>query len=290
MKRNLMILSFFMSVVTGTVSGQDSLDRYLETAASQNPLLRARFNEYQAALQQVPQAGTLPDPKVAFAYLVRPVETRVGPQQARISASQMFPWFGTLDARQEAAAFKAKAAYEKFGEARSHLFFQVRAAYYDLYVTEKTIQATRENLEILQSFLRLTTSRMETGDAPATDRLRTEMEIGDMENQLAELLDRKQYQEVKFRNLLYEEESLEILLPGTLDAPPPLPPKEALTDSLRRRHPALKALDMKQSALQQQERAAKKAGMPAFSLGMEYMVTGMPEDRKSTRLNSSHYS
>ena len=80
--------------------GQGKLDEYLQTAAQNNPGLKVKFNEYMAALERVPQAGALPDPTVAFGYFVQPIETRLGPQQAKISAMQMFPWFGTLSARE----------------------------------------------------------------------------------------------------------------------------------------------------------------------------------------------
>ena len=90
------------SLITGflaaglSAGAQDVIDRYLVLAAENNPGLRSRFNAYMAALETVPQAGALPDPQLAFAYFIRPVETRLGPQEFRISASQMFPWFGTL--------------------------------------------------------------------------------------------------------------------------------------------------------------------------------------------------
>ena len=78
------------------VRAASPLDEYLVQAAENNPGLKAKFAAYQAALEQVPQIGSLPDPQVMFGYFIRPMETRVGPQRARISASQMFPWFGTL--------------------------------------------------------------------------------------------------------------------------------------------------------------------------------------------------
>lgn len=272
------MLIYLLAVVTGTAVAQEPLDRYLEMAAENNPRLKARFTSYQAALQQVPQVGALPDPQVAFGYFIQPVETRVGPQQARLTASQIFPWFGTLEARESAATERAREAWEAFEEARSELFYQVRSAYYDLYVTDKSIAITRENMEILQSFLRLTTARMETGSAPATERLRTEIALADLENQLATLLDRQRYQEVKFNRLLDSDEPVQVALPGTLPEYGSLPPRTALMDSIRTGNHTLRALDHRESALREKEDAARKAGMPSFSVGLQYMVTGLPDD------------
>lgn len=93
--RNIIIVIFFL-LISSMVLGQKDLNRYLETAAENNPELQAKFNEYMAALEVVPQAKALPDPQIAFAYFVSPVETRMGPQEFKISASQFFhglvPW------------------------------------------------------------------------------------------------------------------------------------------------------------------------------------------------------
>ena len=105
------------------LSAQDELNQYLAVAAENNPGVKAKFNEYLAALEKVPRVGTLPDPQVSFGYFIQPVETRVGPQRAKISASQMFPWFGTLGAKRDIATEMAKSKYETFEAAKSELFY-----------------------------------------------------------------------------------------------------------------------------------------------------------------------
>jgi outer membrane protein, heavy metal efflux system len=89
-----------------------TLDDYFKIAAENNPGLQAVYKEYEAALQKVPQVSTLPDPVFSFGYFISPVETRVGPQQAKFSLTQMFPWFGTLKAQGDAAALMAEAKYQ----------------------------------------------------------------------------------------------------------------------------------------------------------------------------------
>ncbi|NQV01140.1 MAG: TolC family protein, partial [Bacteroidia bacterium] len=78
------IVFFIFLLVPGmSVRAQDILESYLQEAAKHNPELKSRFNEYMAALEKVPQVGTLPDPTIAFGYFIMPVETRIGPQRAR---------------------------------------------------------------------------------------------------------------------------------------------------------------------------------------------------------------
>ena len=80
-----------------------TLEDYFKIAAENNPGLLSQYKDFEAALQKVPQVSTLPDPSFSFGYFVSPVETRVGPQQARFSLTQMIPWFGTLKAQGDAA-------------------------------------------------------------------------------------------------------------------------------------------------------------------------------------------
>ncbi|MEZ5000628.1 MAG: TolC family protein [Bacteroidales bacterium] len=154
------------------LAAQDSLGDYLKQAAEANPGLRARFNEYMASLERIPQAGALPDPQLAFGYFISPVETRMGPQLLKISASQMFPWFGTLKARENLSVMAAKSSYEQFAEARSKLFYDVKAAYYDLYFNQKAIENTALKIDILRNLRNLAVSRFESGLVSAVDELR----------------------------------------------------------------------------------------------------------------------
>ena len=151
MRHKTIYISILLLLLSSFVTAQNKLNDYLETAAANNPGLQAKFNEYMAALEVVPQVNTLPDPQLAFAWFISPVETRVGPQQLKISASQFFPWFGTLDAREKAAAETAKAKYEQFEEAKSKLFNDVKAEYFNLYLNRKSSIILRENIRLLQS-------------------------------------------------------------------------------------------------------------------------------------------
>ena len=179
---------------------QDILENYLIEAANNNPGLQAQFNEYMAALEKIPQVGALPDPTLAFGYFIQPVETRLGPQQGRISVSQMFPWFGTLDAKEDVATQMAKARYEMFEEAKSKLFYDVKSTWYNLYFTNRAIAITRENIDILNTFQKLALVKIEAGKASAVDELRVEMEILELENQLELLLDKFNSQKIAFNN------------------------------------------------------------------------------------------
>src|SRR6056297_2565849 len=161
--RRLIIIVVLIIGLGQMLQAQEPLNRYLETAAENNPELEAKFNEYMAALEVAPQVKALPDPKIAFAWFISPVETREGPQRLQISASQYFPWFGTLKARKSAAVQNAKAKYEVFKQTRSRLFQEVKVEFYNLYFNERAINITLDNIQLLKSIRQMAIVKIESG-------------------------------------------------------------------------------------------------------------------------------
>jgi outer membrane protein TolC len=277
MKRHIYIICIFL-LLPFTAFTQQDLDNYLVIAAESNPGLRVKFNDYMAALEVAPQVNALPDPQVAFAYFISPVETRVGPQQFRFSASQMFPWFGTLKAKENVANQAAKAKYEVFLESKSKLFHDVRSNYYNIYFNRRAIEITMENLEILRSFKRLANIKVETGKVSAIDEYRIEMEISDMENRLALLKDNQHVLEVVFIKLLNTVDEIEIITPEILWTHDLGLRKDQVWDTIINNNHQLLAISLQQEGLNFRKELMEKSGKPNFSIGFDYTMVGQGEN------------
>jgi outer membrane protein TolC len=227
-----------------------------------------------AALEVAPQVKALPDPRVAFGYFIKPVETRVGPQEFKISASQMFPWFGTLKAKENATIQLAKAKYEAFEEAKSKLFNDVRSTYYNVYFNNKAITITAENIDILNIFQRLAYIKVEAGLVSVVDEYRIEMEIGDLENQLALLKDKQYVLDVMFNNLLNLDNNEPIMVPEELWTTDFNFSKQAALDSIRFNNHQLLSINFQSEALRYKQEVANKMGKPSFNIGVDYTIVG----------------
>ncbi|HAH57765.1 MAG TPA: TolC family protein, partial [Bacteroidales bacterium] len=107
-------------IITSPVTAQ-TLQSYQQIASQNNPGLQAKYKEFEAAMQKVPQVSSLPDPNLSFGYFI----PKMGSQRAELTLNQMFPWFGTLGAQADAATLMAEAKYQAFLDARNQLFFQV---------------------------------------------------------------------------------------------------------------------------------------------------------------------
>ena len=275
MRKSAINIYFFLlvsiNIISTNVFGQEEvLNNYLVIAAKNNPELKSTFNQYLAALERMPQAKALPDPMVAFSIFASPVETRVGAQQAGITLSQAFPWFGQLKAQESAAAQVAQARFELFEDKKNELFFKVSAAYYDLYVLEAAIAITRENIRVLELFRELANARLESALGAAVDFLRAEMDLAELKDQLLFLEDSRLPTRTKFRELL-NVKALDIQLPDTLATITLEESKNVLLDSLLVQNPGLKKLDFEKTALDYETEVAEKMGLPSFNLGLSYI-------------------
>jgi outer membrane protein TolC len=152
----------------GNAIGQ-TLDDYLIIAAENNPNLKSKYLQYQAALERVPQVGSLPDPQLSFGFFVMPMERYMGNQVAEISLMQMFPWFGTLGAAIDEMAFMTKSKFEEFNEVKSMLFYEVRANWYALQLLKKEIEIAKENIELLKTMEQIALTRFKSGGQSSGD-------------------------------------------------------------------------------------------------------------------------
>jgi outer membrane protein TolC len=148
-------MHFYLFLPISAFSQTDSLYKYLEIAAKNNPTVLQKFSEYKAALQKIPQAGSLSDPELSVGVFLSPMELVNGNQVADIRLMQMFPWFGVLKNARDEMSLMAKAKFELFRDAKLQVFYDVQRNWYELYKIQKDISISEKNIEILKIIERL---------------------------------------------------------------------------------------------------------------------------------------
>ena len=271
MKKYLIIAAVWCLALPGSAQ---ALEDYFQLAAENNPGLQGKYKAFEAAMERIPQVNGLPDPTFSFGYFISPVETRVGPQRARFSLTQMFPWFGTLKASGDVAVLHAEALYQAFLDAKNKLYYQVAAAYYPLYELEKWIELERENTEILESYKTIATSKFENDEGTLVDVLRVDLMLKDAQTNLEILQKKKQPLITSFNNLLNRDESNEVVVADTLM----ITELEINRDSLLANNPVLDELDIRLEASKKQEILAEKQGLPKLGVGLDYVIVSERTD------------
>ena len=168
-------------------NGLQTLPDYLRFASLNNSELKAKFEQWKAALEQVPQAKALDDPKFTYSYFIEEVETRVGPQKNKFGIMQVFPWFGKIEAKTGIATAKAKAARQKYETTKLKLFWQVKDAFYEFTYLATAIDTAKENLELLQHFEEIARTKYRAAAATHPDIIRAQVELAKIEDVLKSL-------------------------------------------------------------------------------------------------------
>jgi outer membrane protein TolC len=268
--KKLFIASLFF--LYQSMAAQTAVDPYLKLAATHNPELNAKFNDFMASLEMIPQARGLSDPRISFGYFIQPLETRVGAQRASIGITQTFPWFGTLRAKEEVACQIVEAKLTAFEDAKLKLYQEVRVAYNELYFLSKAIRLTEENLQLLLSLKELARVNFESGKTGFVSVLRVEMEEKEMAAELALLRDNQKSSQAVFENLINAPVEHEMVFPDSLDMVTLDFQGLALWDSLMANNLQLRELKFQEDASHEQIEVARMMSRPSFSVGLNYTM------------------
>ena len=306
----------------------DSLFSYLEIAARNNPSVQQKFIEYQAALQKVPQVGSLPDPELNVGVFLSPMELLAGNQLADIRLMQMFPWFGVIKNAKDEMSLMAKAKYESFRDAKLQVFFDLQQTWYELYKVRQASRISEKNLEILRALERLSLVRFKAGSsgggspsssggamqpgaskaaspgssgmntmgsAPASttgtapvqapspmtgpsgssglaDLYRIQIEIGELENNMALLNNQQNTIIARFNSFLNRPVQSIVALPDTLIGTTLNIPLLAVSDSILANNPMLAMLNYEKQSLEARKLMVTRMGYPMVGLGVNYSL------------------
>lgn len=252
----------------------ETLSGYLSKAALNNPELESAFYRWKAGLEKIPQVKSLPDPRFTFAYYIQSVETRVGPQDASVALFQTFPWFGVLDLRGSVAAEEANALKAQYDALKLKIFYDVKNSFYEYAFLAQAIQITREDVALLKYLESVARARYSAGATPYSDVLKTQVQLGRLEDRLKSLQDLRKPIAAKlasFMNLppdaiLPWPSSVPVMLISITD--------EDLVNRLPENNPQLKRYEHLEAREKAGIELAKKDYYPDFTFGIQDIITG----------------
>ena len=285
MKRNILlfsaiILTFIAADCLADISRNPSdsnaprqLQDYLRYAALNNAGLKAAFEQWKAALEQVPQAEALPDPRFNYGYFIKEVETRVGPQRHKFGIMQVFPWFGKIEAGTDAAAAQAKAARKRYEATKLKLFFEVKDAFYEYAYLASAVEIAKKNLELIKYFEEVARTKYMAAAAEHPDVIRAQVELAKIEDVSKSLEDLREPIVARL-NAVLNRRSFEML---------PWPQKDKfrkveldrwqMIELLRQINPELAALGFDVDAAKHRVELAKKKFWPDIGVGVDWVQT-----------------
>jgi outer membrane protein TolC len=253
----------------------NTLGDYLRYAELNNAGLKASFEEWRFAIEQVPQAKSLSDPVLSYGYATRPT-----PQRSMFEVMQMFPWFGTIEVRTDAAKAAANAAGKRYQSQQLKLFSEVKQAYYEYSYLARQVEISRENLELLKHFEQVTRIRYATSQMSHPNHIRSQIEISSAQYELQILESLREPLTAKLNSILNRPSFSSLPWPARIEFKDMELNHQQIIALVIQNNPELQAMNFEIDAAKRQVELAKKRFYPEFGLGVA-VDAGMGENMSS---------
>jgi outer membrane protein TolC len=240
---------------------------YLEYAEAHNAGLKSSYQQWQAAVEEVPQAKAMPDPQMQYGYYTRQSDMQMNQM---ISVMQMFPWFGKIDAMTESAIKTASAEHQKYQAARLALFKEVKDGFYEYAYLARATDIAKENLELLRHFEEVARTKHLTMETGHPDVIRAQVEIAKMEDVLRGLNQLREPTVSRLRTALTLPADTNLLWPRAEEFNVAELEYERLVNLLSRKNPELAGLNFEAMAAKSRIELAKKNFYPDIGVGVEW--------------------
>ncbi|MDY6861960.1 MAG: TolC family protein [Thermodesulfobacteriota bacterium] len=258
--------------------GRLSLKSLIDKALKENPILLAKANQISSLKERIPQASTLPDPKLKLGLVNLPESfdfNDEGMTQKQISLSQKFPFPGKLSLNKEMALKDLKGLEAEFAYQQLETISGVKNIFYSLFFIERAIEITGKNKSTLINFLEITRARYSVGKGIQQDVLKAEVELSRMLEKLVILKQQRITITAKMNTLLNRPPSTP--LEGKTEifrTPFNLNPEEIKNSSLED-HPLLRSIEFIREKAEIAYNLALKDYYPNFEVNFSY---GQRED------------
>ena len=271
----LSIIFFFLSM---TIVHAQPIEQLVNAALDNNLELKILEQQCLAALEKAPQVSQKPEPEVGVGVFPLPVETRLGAQIFRASATQMFHWKGVLDSKKEVELTRAKALYEKIAIHSLNLAYDIKKAWLQLYELQENQAIIERNFVFLEALEQLALAKVESGKTSVLDVLRIQLEQEALQQELAILETAKTKPTTNLNQLLNRPLDSPVFIKDSLVLAVIPYEKDSLWARIAKEHPKLRMLEWQQELAQKTLIANQLDGKPMFGLGLDYILVNQRTD------------
>ena len=259
-----------------------TLDDLVREALARNPAVQAAGHQVAARRARVPQARALPDPKLSVGWMgnFQPFSVQTGdPSSYRgVSAMQELPFPGKLKLRGEIASSEVAAEEADAEGVRRNVAVEVKAAYYEYFFTQKALEITRQNRELLEKLEKIAEVRYQVGKGLQADVLRAQTQISLLDQRLTVLEAQQKTAQVRLNALLYRDPEAPLPPPAAVEPAKLEYSLEQLYQMARQNDPGL-AREQRQIERSQYALAlARKDAYPDLDVGYMYQQRPLMPD------------
>jgi outer membrane protein, heavy metal efflux system len=277
-----LVLANAFSVLGQEATAITPLSQLLAEAEANNPQISAAHHGAQAARHMVPQATTLPDPKLTYQQLSvgspKPFAGYTNSDFAYIGvgASQELPYPGKLRLRGQVAERDADTKQAEVEVTKTSIADAVKGDYLQLAYLQQTLGILRQNQTILDQLIKAAIAHYQVGQGMQQDVLQAQVERTKIIREITMHHQQMGQVQAHLKGLLNRDQgSLDIVTEDLKENSLKLASDELLA-MIRQNNPQMQ---VDASSLRRQDAqlaSAKHEGKPDFEVGYMYQNT----DRK----------
>jgi outer membrane protein, heavy metal efflux system len=164
------------------------LRQLIAEALKNSPEIAAASHERDAAGHRVSPAGALEDPMFEAGLINVPVQplrlNREDMTMKMLGISQRLPYPGKRGLREEVAAKDAESAAFGYRETVNRVVRDVKVAFYDLALADRSIEVLERNRLLVEQLLRIAEGRYSVGQGAQADLLKAQTQLAKMSEEL----------------------------------------------------------------------------------------------------------
>lgn len=244
MKKNYLCYLFFLLISFISIGYSQepksnepiSLADVLLMARERNPDITSSMQGWEAMKAGISPAKTWPDP--TFSYVDEKIPSGmegVEPETMKqYRVEQMIPFPGKLSTDSKMKYHEARIAESKYRDKILEVYRDVRARYYQLYLTDRSIELARQSVELMKNILRTAQARLSSGQSTSADVFMAQTELRKMENMLFEQEQQKTLIQIELNTLLNQPTETawgKTKAPEVVDIPVSLVDLQALSET-----------------------------------------------------------
>ena len=255
------------------------LESLVEEALQNNPDIKAARARWEASTKRPSQEGSLPDPTVGIGWRNVSFDRITLNEQPMsmilFSFTQEIPFPGKLSLKEKIATEEAKAQEQMYEATLRRIIADLKEAYYNWFLVDKSIEITRKDKDLLEKFEEIAEAKYSVGEGIQQDVLKAQVEVSRLIEQLHLLNEQKGIVEAKIRSILNLQPDTPIGSPEEVKKSPFKLSIEDVYKLTEDNAPLLKAREKIIKSEEKAFRLAKKEYLPDFVLGAGPGVMGM---------------
>ena len=246
----------------------------VQEALARNPEIQAARSQWEASVEQVPQATTLPDPTFGVQLWNVPRNGNLGSSVTRAqntiyTLSQKFPFPGKLPLKGEIANRTAGVSEQALRAKERDLVARLKQAYLQLFFAHKDLHVHHDHVDLLKQLFDTAKSKFRAGQGTQVDVLKAQVELSTLYQRLPVLEQQRETMAAKVNTLLNRDPRAPLGIPRE---PPPNgwdKPVEEIERAALTSRPELKAAELAIEKGEQAKAFAERQYYPDFEVAVQ---------------------